>query len=81
MISLSAAVGIIIAGCVYLFAGANSAGIILAVISVLIALMAVANVLQTKKDGAKNLVMYIPAICLALLAIAAGIATVIWFLK
>lgn len=81
IISLSAAVGIIVAGCVYLFAGASAAGVVLAVIAVLIAVMAAANALQTKSEGAKNFVMYIPSICLAIVAIAAGVATVVWFLK
>ena len=81
IISSLAAAGIIIAGCVYLYAGTAVMGTVLPVFCAMLIIMGISNALEAKKAGGGGLPSYIPAICFGVLAAAVAAATVVWYIK
>lgn len=76
IISTAAALGIIIAGCVYLFAGAQTLIFVLFTFAVLLFIMGAAGVLEQRKAKSRGIAPYISSICFLVLCVAVFAAAV-----
>ena len=80
LISMAAALLIIIAGCLYLWIGEIMLVPVLIVAAVCVCIMGGANAAEVKASGQGNFVSYIPAICFFVLAAFICAAIVAYFI-
>lgn len=81
LISMAAALLIVIAGCVYLAFGSITLAAVLGICIVAICVMGGACAAEARASGQKGIVPYIPSLCFFVLAGAVSAALVIFLMK